>query len=309
MTKTFLTRTGADGRVTRMPLFEIAGDRPGETITIFGGQHGTEYAGIEACMRLCRDLDPASVRGTIRVVAPTNIHSFENWIQFAPTTPEMREMMTEAATGSQYIINCHGGEFSEGMHPYVICRFISDPEADRLARRMSTAFGVGIVSLSRYRGEPPPDPSGARPAWWLWPKKGLCDELRIPEITPEVGEEVDRDDSIMYNGILNVLRELDFLDEDPQPVPDPIVIGDRWWLTGNQDGVWFPECAVGQDVVKGQRLGIVRDFFGEALQVVEAPEDARVMNLNVGMPAKKDGFLVWVGKLDGEWPTDVEAAP
>ena len=301
-TSRFLSRTDADGVTTRMPLMEITGAGDGDQITVFGGQHGTEYAGIEACMRLCRELDPARLNGTVRVVAPTHIHSFENWIQFAPTTAVMRDMMREAASGSSGIINCHGGEFSEGMHPYVICRLISDAEADALARRMATAFGVGIVSLSRYRGEPPPDPSGARPAWWLWPKKGLCDELRIPEITPEVGQEVDRDDALMYEGILNVLRELGFLSEEAHPVPEPRVIGERWWLTGAQDGVWFPACRVGQDVAAGTRLGEVRDFFGEVLQTVEAPADARVMNLNVGMPVKKDGFLVWLGQLDGAWP-------
>ncbi len=301
---TFLTRTTADGTEIRMPVATISGTRPGPRITVFGGQHGTEYAGIEAAMRLYRELDAGVLCGTVVVVPVTNEHSFVNWIQFAPTLPELQDMMREAAEGSDFIINCHGGEFSEGMHPYVICRFISDPEADRLARRMATAFGVGIVSLSRYRGEPPPDPSGARPAWWLWPKKGLCNELGIPEITPEVGEEVDRSDEIMFGGIMNVLRELKLLDEEPDPVPEPIVIGERWWLTADQDGVWFPDCAVGDDVVKGQRLGIVRDYFGDTLQVVEAPDDARVMNLNVGMPARKSGFLVWIGQLDGSWPEE-----
>ncbi|MFT5144863.1 MAG: putative deacylase, partial [Thalassolituus oleivorans] len=306
---TFLTRATSDGRERRMPVGIIHGARPGERLTVFAGQHGTEYAGIEAAMRLYRELDPADVRGTVVVVMATHEESLNDWIQFAPTHPEIRDMMKEAATGSQYIINCHGGEFTEGMHPYVICRFISDAQADATAMRMSEAFGAGIISLSRYRGEPPPDPSGARAAWWLWPNKGLCDELQIPEITPEVGEKGDRDDTIMYNGILNVLRELDFLDEEAHPVAAPKIIGDRWWLTGDGPGVFFPEVEVGQMVVAGQRLGIVRDYFGEILQTVTAPQDACVMNLNVGMPAKKDGFLVWIGTLDGSPPEGVDWTP
>jgi uncharacterized protein len=293
----FLSRTDDSGLTRRMPIGLIQGDRPGERITIFGGQHGTEYAGIEAAMRLYREIDPADVTGTIVISMATHEESLMNWVQFAPTYPEIADMMLEAATGSQYIINCHGGEFTELMHPYVISRLIGDKKAEALAMRMARAFGVGIVSLSTYRGEPPPDPTGGRPAWWLWPKKGLCDKIGIPEITPEVGQIGDRDDSIMHGGIVNVLKELGFLAGEAIQHPEPVVIGDRWWLTANQEGIYFPTVTVGQDVKKGADLGVVRDYFGTILQQVNAPEDAKVMNMNIGMPVKKDGFLIWLGQL------------
>lgn len=280
-----------------MPIGLIEGARSGERITIFGGQHGTEYAGIEAAMRLFRELDPADVSGTIVISMATHEESLMNWIQFAPTYPEIADMMLEAATGSQYVINCHGGEFTELMHPYVISRLIGNEKAEALAMRMARAFGVGIVSLSKYRGEPPPDPTGARPAWWLWPKKGLCDKLGVPEITPEVGQIGDRDDSIMYDGIINVLKELGFLKGPAIQHPELQVIGDRWWLTAQQEGIYFPTVTVGQDVKKGADLGVVRDYFGTVLQHVTAPEDAKVMNMNIGMPVGKDGFLIWLGQL------------
>ncbi len=293
----FLSRTDAEGNERRMPIGIIKGVTPGERITVFGGQHGTEYAGIEAAMRLFRETDPADVSGTIVVSMATHEESLMNWIQFAPTHPEIADMMLEAATGSQYIINCPGGEFTEEMHPYVICRLIGDEAAEAVAMRMARALGVGIVSLSKYRGEPSPDPSGARPAWWLWPKKGLCDKLGIPEITPEIGQVGDRDDLLMYGGIINVLKELGFLKGPAIQHPEPNVIGDRWWLTANQEGIYFPVVTVGQEVTKGTFLGEVRDYFGTVLQTVEAPDDATVMNMNIGMPVKKDGFLIWLGQF------------
>ncbi len=294
---TFLTRTTAAGEVVRMPVGIIHGAQPGEQMTIYGGQHGTEYVGLEAVQRLYRELDPAAVHGTLVISLAANEASFLNWIQFAPTTPEIRDMMRECARGSRYIINCHGGEFTEAMCPYVICRLIGDAEAEATAMRMARAFGLGYVSLSKYRGEPPSDPSGARPAWWLWPKKSLGDELGIPEITPEVGEMGRRDDGLMYDGIVNVLRDLGFLEGPARQHPEPKVIGERYWLTADAQGVFFPEVAICSDVVAGQRLGVVRDYFGTVLQVVEAPAAARVMNMNVGMPVKKDGFLLWLGEV------------
>ncbi len=294
----YLTRTTANGRTLRIPVGIIRGETPGPQITIYGGQHGTEYAGIEAVQRLFRETDPADVTGTIVIALAANEESLVNWTQFAPTEPEVKDMMVELAQGSSYIINCHGGEFTELMHPYVICRLLGDDDKDALAMRMARQFGVGIVSISKYRGEPDLAPGAPRPAWWLWPKKSLGDELRIPEITPEVGEVGSRDDTIMHGGIVNVLRDLGMLDGTPSNHPQPRIIKDRYWLTADEDGIFFPLVDIGEEVSRDRQLGIVRDYFGNTLQTVTAPADATVMNMNVGMPVRAGGFLLWLGTFE-----------
>lgn len=294
----FLTRESSDGRTYRIPYGRIVGRQPGSQITIFGGQHGTEYDGIEAVQRLYRTLPPDNVSGTIVIALATNEESFLTWEQFSPTPDPVTEMMAELAAGSEYLINCHGGEFSEGMNPYVICRLLGDEALDRKAMAMADSFGVKYVSFSQYRGEPP-DVGGVRPAWWLWPKKSMADKLGIPEITPEVGERGTRDDQgIMYDGIVNVLKTLGFLDGEPTQCPKPKPIGDRFWLTADQDGVFFPATRIDANVEEGQELGIVRDYFGNVLQLVRAPAAAKVMNMNWGMPVRKDGFLLWLGVIE-----------
>jgi hypothetical protein len=294
----FLTRESDDATIYRIPYGRIVGQRPGPQITIFGGQHGTEYDGIEAVQRLYRTLQPNDITGTIVIALATNEASFLAWEQFSETPAPVAEMMTKLATGSQYLINCHGGEVTEGMNPYVICRLLGDDDLDRKARAMADAFGVKYVSFSKYRGEPP-DFGGVRPAWWLWPSKSMADELGIPEITPEVGERGSRDDhGMMYEGIINVLKTLGFLDGEPILHPKPRPIGDRFWLTSDHDGVFFPATRIDADVEKGQELGIVRDYFGDILQVVQAPASAKVMNMNWGMPVRKDAFLLWLGVIE-----------
>jgi predicted deacylase len=295
---TFLTRSDEAGKVHRIPVGIITGARPGGQITIFGGQHGTEYDGIEAVQKLYRTLTPADVSGRIVISLATHEESFLNWQQFAPTYPEIMDMMMEMAQGSDLIINCHGGEFSEGMHPYVICRLLGDDALDAKARAMAQAFGLPYVSWSKYRGEPPP--SDVRPAWWLWPKKSMADRLRIPEITPEVGERGSRDDDeLMYRGIVNVLKTFGFLDGEPRTYPPIRAIGDRYWLTADEDGVFFPSCSTGQDVSEGDVLGVVRDYFGNLIQTVTAPAPSKVMNMNWGMPVRKGAFLLWLGVIEG----------
>lgn len=294
---TFISRTGEDGVTHRIPVGTITGDRPGGRITIFGGQHGTEYDGLEAVQKLYRTLTPADVSGTIVISLATHEQSLLNWEQFAPTYPAIEEMMIELATGSDLIINCHGGEFSEGMNPYVICRLLGDDDLDAKARAMADVYGVPYVSFSQYRGEPDTS-SGVRPAWWLFPKKSMADKLRIPEITPEIGERGSRDDQgLMYDGIINVLKKFDFLDGEPAENPPPREIGDRFWLTADADGMFFPDTVIGADVAEGDSLGVLRDYFGNVLQDVRAPAPAKVMNMNWGMPVKKDAFLLWLGQI------------
>ena len=295
----FVTRMTAEGKEVRIPAGIIHGSQSGAQITIYGGQHGTEYCGIDAVQRLYRELDAADVRGTIVCGLATHEESLLTWTQFAPTTPEIATMMKELAQGSQYLINCHGGEFSEGMCPYVICRLLGRGDLDQAAVTMAEAFGLPYISFSQYHGEPPPDPSGTRPAWWLWPRKGMADELGIPEITPEVGQKGERDEQgIMFDGIVNVLRQLGFLPGPVRPpVQKPRIIGERFWITASEQGIFFPEVDVCQDVAEGQRLGLVRDYFGNVLQEVVSPADAKVMNLNVGLPVKKDGFLLWLAQF------------
>ena len=59
----YIIRTTAEGKELRIPTGTIRGARAGEQISIYGGQHGTEYAGIEAVQRLYRELDPAATGG------------------------------------------------------------------------------------------------------------------------------------------------------------------------------------------------------------------------------------------------------
>ena len=183
------------------------------------------------------------------------------------------------------------------MCPYVICRLLGEDELDKKAMEMAESFGVPYISVSQYRGDPPPQPSGERPPWWL--KKSMADELQIPEINPNVGQRGSRDEQgIMYNGIVNVLRQVGILAGSPAPRAEkPKIIGERYWITATEQGMFFPEVDVCQDVVKGQRLGLVRDYFGNVLQEVIAPAETKVMAMNWGMPVKKDGFLLWLGQV------------
>ena len=122
-------------------------------------------------------------------------------------------------------------------------------------------------------------------------------------VTGDAGKDLNayysRDDQgLMYGGIVNVLKEFGFIEGRPKKFPPLRAIGDRFWLTADDDGVFFPSITTGRDVRKGQVLGFVRDYFGNLIQTVKAPAASKVMNMNWGMPVKKGAFLLWLGTIE-----------
>ena len=52
-------------RAVLIPLMIVNGLKPGLTLCINAGVHATEYTGIEAVIRLFKDLDPTNIEGTL----------------------------------------------------------------------------------------------------------------------------------------------------------------------------------------------------------------------------------------------------
>ena len=52
---------------------EIRGPKPGPTLALVAGAHGTEYASIIALEKLIQELNPAEISGTVIIVPLVNI--------------------------------------------------------------------------------------------------------------------------------------------------------------------------------------------------------------------------------------------
>ena len=61
-----------------VPITVINGHTPGPRLAVLAGEHGCEYCGIAAAVRLCRELKPEQVTGSLIAVPVVNIISFES---------------------------------------------------------------------------------------------------------------------------------------------------------------------------------------------------------------------------------------
>src|SRR5437764_563273 len=62
---------------TSIPVVVVNGVKPGKTLALVSGAHGTEYVSIIAIEKLIAQIDPAQLTGTVILVPLVNIASFE----------------------------------------------------------------------------------------------------------------------------------------------------------------------------------------------------------------------------------------
>lgn len=89
------------------------------------------------------------------------------------------------------------------------------------------------------------------------------------------------EDAIAFHvdGVLNVARKLGILGTPISTFRNARVLCDDYlWVKSPISGEYHAEVEPGQRITKNQRLGTVRDIFGERLAEVTAPEA---------------GFLLW----------------
>ena len=72
----FIQRTSPRGEIVSIPHAVVEGTRPGPSMAVVAAVHGSEYTGIEAAIRLYRDLDPNEVQGTLRMAVVANVPAF-----------------------------------------------------------------------------------------------------------------------------------------------------------------------------------------------------------------------------------------
>jgi len=271
----------------RIPVAVINGIEEGKTLGVLGGIHGTEFASIEAVIRVIQELDPKKMRGAVLAVPVVNGPQFEHRSAFLspfdrlnqnrvfPGNPEgtlsrraAHVVFSEVVSRCDALLDNHGGDITEDIDDMVIARQGDDEEVNRVARDMAACYPTRYISLMERGG-------------------GLTmtamDEYGIPCVTSEAGTPYpvrERHVRFHYEGIMNNLRYFGILEGEPEMVK-PLVNPKRYRFTAKRGGIWHSFVELGQSVRAGEEVGNMTDLFGNVLETYEAPEDAVVSFLRV----------------------------
>src|ERR1700732_1436612 len=213
---------------TSSPVVVVNGAKPGKTLALVSGAHGTEYVSIIAIEKLIDALDPAQVTGTVIIVPLINIQSFEQKVPHVNPIDgkSMNRMYPGKMDGTQtdrasylitkqvveqcdHLIDLHGGDLDESLRPYSYWTRTGNENQDRISREMVLAFGLDHIIISTDR---PKDPNASR---YL---ENTATTRGKPSITVEAGYAgtVEPEDlSALVDGCLSVMRYLKMLPGTP----------------------------------------------------------------------------------------------
>lgn len=305
VSKSLLTTTHA-GEEIRVPVIDIMGKEDGPTLSIVAGIHGAEYAGIEASIRLGRQISPEQLSGNLRIVPICNLPGFlgrhevqcpidgKNLNRVFPGstdgsyTDHLAHLVYQnVVKGSDYVLNIHGGDIFEELVPYVGVGTTNSQEIDIKSRELGRVYDLPFLLETKTL-------PGAVAGGSSLNQAAQADG--IPSVLAESGGRGLLEEEFVLThlkGMRNVLKWLNMIEGDIERTHRTREMSTDFWRIAH-DGVCYPEMSLGEHVKKGQRIGVVNDWYGDLLEVVEAPYDAYIVAIVITPAARKDAIIYQV---------------
>jgi len=297
-----------DGNKSYVPVFLVNGHKEGSTLCLTAGVHGCEYTSIEAAIRIYQETDPLDLHGTIIGIPVLNVEGFrqrkpyvspwdgKNINRIFPGKPNgtISEVLADfiidqVIPKSNYHIDLHGGDMSEFLDPYVI---VSKPVDDEAMFKRILQFAQHFLPPVIIISEP-----GRGRSYSNVMEKG------VPSMLAEAGENGLLDEkglNFLVRGIQNVMRHLDMLSGNPETPPINIQYASAAQsYYSSQEGLFYPIVKAGDIVNKGQKVGELRDYFGNVIEELKAPNSGYISFLVSSISILQDGLLMGIAPLIG----------
>jgi predicted deacylase len=298
-----------------IPVAVVHGARPGPVLAVVSGAHGTEYASIVAVEMLMAGppvpaVDPSTLSGTLILVPLVNVNSFEkitphvnpvdnkSMNRFYPgsTSGTQTERASYAITKEvvekcDHLIDLHGGDLDENLRPYSYWTVTGNQKQDEFSKGMVLAFGLDHIIISADR---PRDPNASR---FL---ENTASTRGKPSFTAEAGRSgpVESGDAgVLVKGVRGVMAYLKMTTAAPVPNPNPVWVDRIVSVASEHDGMFYPAVARNARVVKGARVGVIRDYWYKTIAEVTAPEAGIVMFVRALPSLKKGDTIVNIGTI------------
>lgn len=266
-----------------LPMTVINGKEAGKTVVITGGTHGGEYPGIETAIRLAGTLTPEEVSGQLIIVHPVNVPAFQAKLQYigpydgknlnreypGKATGTVTERIAYAISSqlfsqADFYMDLHGGDIHEHLTPFVFYSCAGTEENGAKAKSVAEVMGIRFVVRSVSS-------NGAF---------GCAAAMGVPAILAEIGgrglwseEEVQQ----YLAAVHNALRQLGVLSGAVQQLGEVVYSDGMVGLDAEQTGCWYPAVRLNDQIKKGDKVGVVKDYFGNLLGEYFAPQDGEVL--------------------------------
>lgn len=287
-----------------LPITLICGKNDGKTLLITAGIHNAEYVGIQAAIELCNEIDPNDIYGNIIILPLVNRSGYEhrtmsltyednkNLNREFPGNKDgtLSEKITyfiekELFSISDYYIDLHCGDGYEDLIPYVYCQGNASEETKYWSKKMAEAVNVDFIVQSQS------NKGGAY---------NYAGSIGLPGILIERGcmgkwskEEVQED----KNDVMRILSTLNMIDNKISLNDKSYFITNVIYENSKYTGCWYPNYKPGDSFKKGDELGVVRDYFGNKLDICIAQVDGIILYQTGSLSILKDGPMIAYGQI------------
>ncbi len=297
------------GELIRFPVGTIRGAAEGPTLVVVGGMHGSEFAGIEAAIRLFNEVDPTLLRGTLKVCMIYNLPAFVNHLGFLIPHDGKNPMRTfpgsrvgtygeamayylteEFLSQADAMVELHGGDIPESLTPFTIHPITGNGAVDEKSRAMALAYNIPLV-VAGQAYDPTNPPSSAFGTTALRGKPAILCESGQQGILNLA--EVD----VHLVGLRNILAHLGMLPGHIVNTVKRTFLTDYTAVRSEIDGMWYPGVELNQPVKKDQAVGCIRDYFGQHVLDVKSLLDGIVTVVRTSPAIKAGNVLIEHGRI------------
>ncbi len=285
----FITVPGTEYKT---PVTIVNGKQDGRTIYISTGVHGGEYPGVAVVSEVSSKLSPEEVSGAVIFTNCLNYSGMtgmydavvpedgENINRKFPGSPEgtvtdrIRDFIVrEIYPQVEFIADLHSGGAYESLSSCVffpaacgqemrelvldVCKHIDIPYL------VASTASDGLYSYGCHHGVPGMilERGG----------HGECDPFHVE------GYKRDLKNILIYFGLLN---------GEYEPVSAKKTVFEHASYIGTDvTGFWYPEIELDTEFKKGDRLGLIKDIFGNTLKEFIAEHDGKVLYYNGALVA------------------------
>jgi uncharacterized protein len=279
-----------------VPVLVARGLKPGPVAGITASVHGNELNGIPVIQQLFSEIDPEKLKGTVVGVLVSNVPGFNltqrnfndgtdlNHImpgkQFGNTSEiYVYRLMDRIVKNFDFLIDLHTASFGRVNSYYI--RADMDDETTAV---MTKLHGPDIIVHNIAK-------DGTL--------RGAAEDLGISAITLEVGDPYRYQEEMIAKalaGIRNFMHNYGFTEGGIEEMgPPPVICQSSYWLHTQLGGLLEVLPDIRQHVKKGDRIGILRNIFGDMTKEYFAPEDGIVIGKSVNPVSQSGARIIHLG--------------
>lgn len=264
----------------QMPIVLIRGQRPGPVLCLTAGVHATEYAPIEAVLRLIAEIKPALLSGTVIAVPVVNMHMFASRCGFVSPIDGLnlnkiapggngsiseilvKVLLEEVIGRAQYYVDLHAGDLGEMLLPFAGYPLTGNAEMDYEGEALARLFTPRLISLAREGDSLPPFPGSIVHAAT---RRGI---VSILAESGGNGTLEEADVLVHVAGIRNIMRFLKMMEGEPHLAGSQLRAVDRAITRATRSGLLRLKAGIGDEISEGQTVAEICDVFGGPVETV-----------------------------------------